>query len=1324
MEATFTSAGISSLLSGLVKPTHAQLSHVYSLQYKNTLYDKALRSIWQLCPPALTRTLSLLRGLLDGFSHDTTVLDHIFTEHKQLLRNPSALLAIGEVPLLNFDLDALNGPLPSPASQRWLAQSKLPPGVSLAGVEFGGLDPLNMATTSHRNTHKNQGSRLSFSSLPPYLLDPYAPDSHRSLHADSSELPSPRDYDSVGSARRQLSFAENVVGSNSAGLSACCDTMSATCATHSLGLLASVITASSAGANTPGALPAPANSISGSSYISPGSPLISELAMATANAHIAHRLDYLAADLTSISTLLWPAASCPSAYFPPPSSASAQSKSSSLQPWADSVIANSDFGSFMGLGTAASYAALSSGALSMSLASSPSKPGATNLPMNSLAARFDMSNVPGNVRAAQYVAPNTFTSCVACKHASVDSMMVQLQHDAICVKSGEDEAVHLWNMKWRKLHDASTEERLSSTKEGESNDQNADNPQGKPGKETENTSSVLSEEDTPSASLITPVASPAPSLTPNSASTPTGSAYNSTGSIPTQIPSPSPSPPVVVVAPSPNNTVSSLASGGMKKSPSSGGVGATPSSNVRKSTSFANLASNNNASSHTPTNATPVAQHVPVSEMNLLHLRNRFSFLRHVIFSLLKGRPVVIHAEARHRPWVEQVIASLQCFVPGHHLSGDTENLSNGTGAGASFEQTNTPSAQYLPRQSFLAKVVPWRDARDVIFETIHNQPISGSSTKARQKHTKLVISRFLELHVQKMKLYSTVAKHAETCTSKPNSSVPPQPHARQENNKSPTPPYSNTTSPSPQPNTIPTLSTASRQALKLAHLSHVRLMGLDKSCPVPKSVERYITYWDWEAEELTCVPYEKGKLLDAMINPKKQWPDEASYRSHIHFHLSDLASRAWMYYHMCCIGLVVAGTNPLPSSLDSQRTPLSPTVTLPPSGVNSFAAMGPASSSLSASSSAVLSGSGFGPAVVGSYSPPVEHLSRNPLSAPGSPHSDWSTGARTPTEQNVFAFNAQIAPKQSHRGLSNSQSSPVSPRHGRQHSGQQQSGLASHAKTSPIPPISGDDLGFEPSSGMLAKSSSTHAANAVGPSHHHSHLGQHQTPSTPSKAKEMPVSLGPSLSSVAPSPSVGPSLNSSGMVSPRSNMPNWMPNSPSSIAGATATNPPGTPSAPLNKSSRQTPFRLSRNDSSSSIDPRLASGISAGLGGAATNPNQSTAPTPADYAFQAHCLQQRMKTSYFTSLKLFEHDAEIIEYLAELIKMQQAQDVRGIGSAFQAFSALQLNDLISIAFADDPNAPPPPPPSQPQVPGASGMPTPIKLDFTATRTFKNVLLS
>lgn len=104
--------------------------------------------------------------------------------------------------------------------------------------------------------------------------------------------------------------------------------------------------------------------------------------------------------------------------------------------------------------------------------------------------------------------------------------------------------------------------------------------------------------------------------------------------------------------------------------------------------------------------------------------------------------------------------------------------------------------------------------------------------------------------------------------------------------------------------------------------------------------------------------------------------------------------------------------------------------------------------------------------------------------------------------------------------------------------------------------------------------------------------------------------------------------------------------------------------------------------------------------------------PSPADFAYQSHLIHLRTKSAYFASLKLMENDAEIIEYLAEVIKTQQSEEVRTNKTAFDSFFSLQCLDLLSLSQSPSSAAPAP-------VSTASS----VRLDFAATRKYKNMVL-
>lgn len=165
---------------------------------------------------------------------------------------------------------------------------------------------------------------------------------------------------------------------------------------------------------------------------------------------------------------------------------------------------------------------------------------------------------------------------------------------------------------------------------------------------------------------------------------------------------------------------------------------------------------------------------------NLLELRSRVSFSKHLIYSLLKGRTVVIIADPIYREAVEKTIHSLKIFIP---------------------------CSYHVPLHE---RVIPWRDQ-----------------------------------------------------------------------------------------STIPNGQTF---ALDFNSISTCKLIGIDRSCFIPQNLIRKVTLWDWESEVIHCPSYEKGKIIESITNHKKQWPNEITYRSHIHYILYDLALKAFIYFHEFCV--------------------------------------------------------------------------------------------------------------------------------------------------------------------------------------------------------------------------------------------------------------------------------------------------------------------------------------------------------------------------------------------------------------------------------------
>lgn len=184
----------------------------------------------------------------------------------------------------------------------------------------------------------------------------------------------------------------------------------------------------------------------------------------------------------------------------------------------------------------------------------------------------------------------------------------------------------------------------------------------------------------------------------------------------------------------------------------------------------------------------------------LLDMSRHLSFTRHIIFSLLKGRTVIIYSDSKYRKAVEKTIESLRVFVPGNYLNKNH-------------------------------RIIPWLD------DSNHHLLINPSS-------------------------------------------------------------------------------------IGLEILSFCKLIGIDKSYSIPQQVKRNVSLWEWESETFNAPCYENGLFIDMIINPKKKWPNDISYRAYIHYVLfNEFAMKAYIFYHMIWIGLKISiSTNDQKSSINKKK--------------------------------------------------------------------------------------------------------------------------------------------------------------------------------------------------------------------------------------------------------------------------------------------------------------------------------------------------------------------------------------------------------------------
>eukprot|EP00050_Salpingoeca_kvevrii_P022525 m.127780 g.127780 ORF g.127780 m.127780 type:complete len:288 (+) comp9733_c0_seq3:1542-2405(+) len=92
-------------------------------------------------------------------------------------------------------------------------------------------------------------------------------------------------------------------------------------------------------------------------------------------------------------------------------------------------------------------------------------------------------------------------------------------------------------------------------------------------------------------------------------------------------------------------------------------------------------------------------------------------------------------------------------------------------------------------------------------------------------------------------------------------------------------------------------------KGLTLADLAHIRLIGISKDAGnyLPPSVDRFVTTFDFESETLMA-PHYQGVYLDNLAAIIKYWKTDKLVLSHVHCMLLDLASHAFVYYHVFCL--------------------------------------------------------------------------------------------------------------------------------------------------------------------------------------------------------------------------------------------------------------------------------------------------------------------------------------------------------------------------------------------------------------------------------------
>jgi hypothetical protein len=110
---------------------------------------------------------------------------------------------------------------------------------------------------------------------------------------------------------------------------------------------------------------------------------------------------------------------------------------------------------------------------------------------------------------------------------------------------------------------------------------------------------------------------------------------------------------------------------------------------------------------------------------------------------------------------------------------------------------------------------------------------------------------------------------------------------------------------------------------LRVTDLSSYKLIGLAKGPQSSgshafESLRKYITLMDFDDNILWTPPFKSSFIENVLLPPKRNFTEESSFLAYIHCELFTLASKASLYYQMCCVGIVMAGP-----SEPNQRPPL-----------------------------------------------------------------------------------------------------------------------------------------------------------------------------------------------------------------------------------------------------------------------------------------------------------------------------------------------------------------------------------------------------------------
>jgi hypothetical protein len=255
----------------------------------------------------------------------------------------------------------------------------------------------------------------------------------------------------------------------------------------------------------------------------------------------------------------------------------------------------------------------------------------------------------------------------------------------------------------------------------------------------------------------------------------------------------------------------------------------------------------------------------------------RYSFARHLVYSLLRGRPVLVVGSSRHEPAVRALVMALAVFVPIAGVAGDEHETSGvtaksttistdegggvggGGGGGSSSSSSNSSATGSDVR---MPAVVPWRGIgspplRLVDLATLRLAGVASEQHAALASAVDAYVS-VLDFDEQTL-LAPVYASTSGSDISSSNSSGGVGAGA------------------SGSHRGTPRRATTPAAAAAAAAMAPVSALG--------------------------GVPAAGAGLLDELLAPRRHWRSEQCVLAFVHRALHQLAIKAFLYYHVCCLG-------------------------------------------------------------------------------------------------------------------------------------------------------------------------------------------------------------------------------------------------------------------------------------------------------------------------------------------------------------------------------------------------------------------------------------